>query len=342
MRRLSVIWILAATLGALTTRSPLARAREPVADRARLVYDRSDESYHEVIVEREGRVAQQLPLRDVPVLDGRQEARFADFDGDGRSDLVVLPATPGQRHAIWLVFRFDAKRNRFRSRPECFASTGWRALRSPGRDFRVERLIESSYGGPCVASRDIPAKRSALLVIHRHGEITQVLPAPKGDLLDVHDAADLGTSDDVDFDGHGDLVLGASGADNMWYQIWRFDPARKRFVFSPDLSNLANPTLLPSKHEIDECLNRGAAGDSHMEAHYRFIKGKLEKVWEADQDNTGHEPAATRKGAILYTLKIRQRIDGQMKLVCHALVDIAGSSKKPVKILVGDAASCAR
>jgi hypothetical protein len=72
------------------------------------------------------------------------------------------------------------------------------------------------------------------------------------------------------------------------------------------------------------------------------VDGKLEKVWEADQDQTGHEPAATREGGILYTLRIRRRIGGQMKVVCEALVDVAGSWSKPVKILAGDAASCAR
>jgi hypothetical protein len=106
------------------------------------------------------------------------------------------------------------------------------------------------------------------------------------------------------------------------------------------LSALASPSFDESRKEIESFHNLGYAGASFEASRHRFERGQMVTIWEADQDQTHHEPRSTAPpDAILFTRHVRQRIDGRLDEVCLAIVDVRRN--RVVQVLRGDAAACA-
>lgn len=110
---------------------------------------------------------------------------------------------------------------------------------------------------------------------------------------------------DLNFDGNPDLkILTSSGSGGLCYDCWLYDPARGRFVFNLELTNLGNPDPDPETGQI--C----AAGKNWM-GRYRYLGGKLTLVW-----NKSEEWRA--KGLFEVT---EERVDGEMRVVKEELLE---------------------
>jgi hypothetical protein len=315
-------------------------ARADAQARAHVEQGRNGERAAFVVVD--GPRAQRIALRgSLPVLDPHLEARFADFDGDGRADLVVRPRRP-TRSSVWLVFAFDARLGRFRTKPWVFVSSGRRAFSSPAPDCVIDLLFDQAkeLGGAGTASA--PRGRAGVLAVQRGGEIEQLLAAD--DVATLGEHGEGAAMRDLNFDGHADLLVRVGGADNDWYRAWLFDPSKNRFVDAPAFAELPNVEVDAGRRELVSRLNRGAAGAIFRERRYRSTPtGGLELVREVEQDEDlhGRTPPGVPADALLFTLRARERQGGRMKLVCDALVDVGADRWPIVHIARGDAATCA-
>ncbi|NUP10209.1 MAG: hypothetical protein HOW73_29515 [Polyangiaceae bacterium] len=311
-----------------------------------------DDLYHEVVVSRGGQTLQTLSMSDDV---GAGELRAmellrADFDGDGSDDLIMLPRVlertdePRVRVEGGTVryWHFSADTGRFLATPELFQVRDVRkARRGAEGSMTVELLRSAPAGDEEDASERYP------ILIRRDGKLVQVLQTDESDTDDLgylwFADEELGPGSpwvDANFDGQPDLVLQREHcAGNCYFAFFLFDPSLERFVHHPGLSALASPRFDSVHQEIEELESRGAGGDDHRAARYRFVDGALQKHWESDQETS--LPAAMRPNlpGSLARRVVHQRIGGAMKLTCDAFVDLG--TNRLVRIDTGSEASCA-
>ncbi|WP_345253996.1 XAC2610-related protein [Flaviaesturariibacter amylovorans] len=68
---------------------------------------------------------------------------------------------------------------------------------------------------------------------------------------------------DLNFDGHNDLLLfNNSGAINVWYDCWLWNPASRRYEFSEDLSAASCLSVDPIRRELGSYYRFGACEES--------------------------------------------------------------------------------
>jgi hypothetical protein len=87
---------------------------------------------------------------------------------------------------------------------------------------------------------------------------------------------------DLDFDGYKDLTLRHyTGANNHGDFVWIFDPARRRFVYCPELSDQPNLQIDPERRMVTSYYHL-SAGEGSL-SRYEWIQGKAVLV---RQDST--------------------------------------------------------
>lgn len=250
-------------------------------------------------------------------------AKQIDYDGDGRADLVVYrSASPAESYV--LVWPFDAALGALRDQPDVY----WRSAERPigvsgGRSAGILRHVKDAAG-----------RRTDIVIFGQEG-IRQVIHHEGFALFSGDDwGGDLDPSTDVDFDGAADLVLlrGPCG-EGCRYDFYRFDPARGRFAFAPELSALSAPVIDRERREVREFESRAPGGLLHRAARYRFAAGRLEKIWESEQTD-----ALPRPPEAALTRTVRARVGDEMVIVCHALLDLDANV---LKVLKGSLPGCA-
>ena len=91
---------------------------------------------------------------------------------------------------------------------------------------------------------------------------------------------------DLNFDGYRDIYVltnwGATGNDQGC--IWLYDPANKRFEYSPEFSNLGTFTLDPAHKTIITWANGGMAGAVHSADKYRVESNRPVLMYLERQD----------------------------------------------------------
>jgi hypothetical protein len=89
----------------------------------------------------------------------------------------------------------------------------------------------------------------------------QVLDAPLDGFF-VPAGAEVVDALDMDADGWAELRLldGVGSSGNSSYHVWTFDPARRRFVASPELSAITSPEPVPGRPCVHSRANGGHAG----------------------------------------------------------------------------------
>src|SRR5579884_2957003 len=93
------------------------------------------------------------------------------------------------------------------------------------------------------------------------------------------------THEDFNFDGYPDVAMLVStdrSSDNS-YCIWLYDPATRRFVFSPDLSRLTNPQPDPATQTVTSRKNEGCSGLWFDAETFRWSGGRLQPLKEVSQ-----------------------------------------------------------
>ena len=145
--------------------------------------------------------------------------------------------------------------------------------------------------------------------VSRDGEATPFQILEDIDMEPPYRGARYFRTEDVNFDGYQDIKLlrwwGATG--NAGYAYWLFDPATRRFVFSPELSELSNPTPDPRTREITTHSVEGMAGRIYTDRAYRFDNGALVLV---------REDAQSWVDAGRYFLRtLKERRDGRMETI---------------------------
>ncbi len=139
----------------------------------------------------------------------------------------------------------------------------------------------------------------------------------------------IGTMDtaDYNFDGHGDLALQtASKQGNRSYCIWLFNPKTKRFVFSPQLSQLTNPRpVLATKTIIS--YTKLECGPCYQQESYRWSKWQLVPVRE--ESVRPAELGLQLSGGCGWLRTVRQEKKGKLEFVSRDPVDIFGHVCQP-------------
>jgi len=113
---------------------------------------------------------------------------------------------------------------------------------------------------------------------------------------------------DLDADGYGDLMLGASwgATGNTSYLVWRFDPRARRFVSDSVLSSVFNPEPVRGRPCIHSFSNSSARDDERalycLRAGRWQIDSLEQHVWDREHDVVVHSIHA-RRGDSLVVVK---------------------------------------
>jgi len=129
------------------------------------------------------------------------------------------------------------------------------------------------------------------------------------------------------FDGHGDLALEtAFKQGNAFYCVWLFNPKTGRFVASPELSKLTNPSPDANTHTVISYVKEDCPICYRRES-YRWSKGQLvpvreESVMPAD---LGLQPPL----GCGWLRTLRGKKNGKMVFVSRTQINSAGQECLP-------------
>ena len=175
----------------------------------------------------------------------------------------------------------------------------WLAQRAATRDFRFRVGVVPGDSGT-----DAP-QPVAIEVLSRHsGQRLQVLRDFESDGRYVlgEEAIDVV---DANFDGHPDIAIhGVSGGagPNSMTNVFLYDPVRRRFSFSRELSELTQLWIDPKTKTVHSA-QRGSCC-SHYSEVYRYVRGKLTLVFSKDEYDNGEWVSTwtgrLRKGKMYY------------------------------------------
>jgi hypothetical protein len=134
----------------------------------------------------------------------------------------------------------------------------------------------------------------------------------------------VGTMDtaDYNFDGHYDLALETGFKQgNATYCIWLYNPKTKRFVASPQLSQLINVRPDPKTKTVISSSKGDCVGCSKQET-YRWAKGQLIPVREVTVTQT--EMGVSNGGDCGWLRTVKEEKNGKMVFVGRDQVDSLG------------------
>ncbi|AMR76495.1 XAC2610-related protein [Cupriavidus nantongensis] len=185
----------------------------------------------------------------------------------------------------------------------------WLAQRASTRDFRFRV-------GVVPGDRDTDAPQPvAIEVLSRHsGQRLQVLRDFESDGRYVLGDEAINVVD-ANFDGHPDITIhGMSGGagPNSTTNVFLYDPVRRRFSFSRELSELTQLWIDAKTRTIHTAQRGGCC--SHYSETYRYVQGKLTLVSSVDEYSDGEwvrtATAHRRKGKMYYREE-RRRYKGE-------------------------------
>ncbi|MCO4862866.1 hypothetical protein MKD38_14355 [Cupriavidus sp. WGlv3] len=158
----------------------------------------------------------------------------------------------------------------------------WVAQRATTRDFRFRVGVV-----PGVSDTDEP-QPVAIEVLSRHGghrlQVLRDFQSDGGYVL-REEAIEVV---DANFDGHPDIAIhGMSGGagPNSTTNVFLYDPARRQFGFSRELSELTQLWIDPKTRTVHSA-QRGSCC-SHYSEVYRYVRGKLTLVFSKDEYANG-------------------------------------------------------
>ena len=137
---------------------------------------------------------------------------------------------------------------------------------------------------------------NALQVLHREsGDAEMPLPYHTGILSTI----------DLDADGYRDLLVGKfwGATGNRGYDVWRFDPAARRFVADGELSKLWNPSPIAGRRCVSTSSNSSARDDGMGVYCMHDGKWRLDSLetntWNRDANTVTHEVMARRGDSLV-------------------------------------------
>jgi hypothetical protein len=161
------------------------------------------------------------------------------------------------------------------------------------------------------------------ILVYQNGQQIQFLPVctnapvPRNPPLGVINTADF------NFDGYPDIALEvAFDKDNTSFCIWLFNPNSKRFVLSPQLSQLTNPRPEPGSRSVISYTNQGCQGACHDKQTYVWSKGQL--VLMKDEKVTRMINVDFDGPGCLYVLTLQERKKGRMIVKSRSTVNSLG------------------
>ncbi|RAS05023.1 XAC2610-related protein [Cupriavidus alkaliphilus] len=184
----------------------------------------------------------------------------------------------------------------------------WLAQRAATRDFRFRVGVV-----PGDSDTDAP-QPVAIEVLSRHsGQRLQVLRDFESDGRYVLGDEAINVVD-ANFDGHPDIAIhGMSGGagPNSMTNVFLYDPVRRRFSFSQELSELPQLWIDPKTQTVHSA-QRGSCCSHYSEA-YRYVRGKLTLVFSKNEYDNG-EWVSTSTGRLrngkMYYRETRRRSAG--------------------------------
>lgn len=149
------------------------------------------------------------------------------------------------------------------------------------------------------ASEDGPTEIQSIEV-RSAGKLVQTIHYENDDDAPIDFApGDMVTLQDIECNGYKDLLVrrsvGVHG--DAWYDLYRFDPTRRRFNLYAPFSDLPYVGVDCKTGVIHTYVNSGAAGCMYSSGEYRWIHHKLEPVRIEDQEG-GIGGTFTRKVTI--------------------------------------------
>ncbi len=164
----------------------------------------------------------------------------------------------------------------------------------------------------------------AALLVYRGTQVSQELvtctpqPVPRDGNVGSMASADL------NFDGFGDLLLQVSSKDkNATYCVWIFNPKTKKYVASPELSKLVNPSADPKTKTVNSYVSTGCFGSCYDKQIYKWVQGVLTLVRDESVTQNINAPAGSGAGCA-YVKSVKEMKKGKLTEVSRDTVNAMG------------------
>lgn len=193
---------------------------------------------------------------------------------------VALRSGSGSESPEWLHVDFLA--------PDGEATSGW--LESldviPGRRVNQQQQTHDHRFEVVVSDDDDAGDGylswQGILAVHKKTGMKHILPGSGEGRLGPSER--LLTVVDANFDGHPDIMIGATdggAGPNSSSAFYLFDPATQRFVYHDGLSMLTQVQIDPRRKTISSASRNSCC--SHSSSTYRFIRGELLEIANLDE-----------------------------------------------------------
>jgi len=196
------------------------------------------------------------------------------------------------------------------------AADRWRHAMARGAEYRCVVHPSLTLRLRLVGDTTYPSLDS--IVVLPEGEssdVIQVLHREPGNAempLPYH--ADVLSTFDLDADGHRDLLVGKfwGATGNRGYDVWRFDPAARRFVADSALSKMWNPSPIAGRRCVSTYSNSSARDNGTgvyclHDGRWRLDSAEMNS-WNRDS-NSVTRSIMVRRGDSLVLLKSETRPD---------------------------------
>ena len=192
----------------------------------------------------------------------------------------------------------------------------WRLAMARGAEYRC--VVHQSLTLRLHLLGDTAARSLDSVLVLPEGESTNVLqvlhrdPGEAEMPLPYH--TDVLSTFDLDADGYRDLLVGKfwGATGNRGYDVWRFDPAARRFVADGELSTLWNLRPIAGRRCVSSSSNSSARDDGMGVYCLHDGKWRLDSLetntWNRDSNTVRHEVLA-RRGDTLVVVKTGTRPD---------------------------------
>ncbi|MDQ0142894.1 XAC2610-related protein [Cupriavidus necator] len=175
----------------------------------------------------------------------------------------------------------------------------WVAQRATTRDFRFRVGVVPGDSGT-----DAPQPVAIEVLNRNSGQRLQVLRDFESDARYAQGEKAIEVLD-ANFDGHPDIAIsGMSGGagPNSTTNVFLYDPVRRQFRFSPDLSELTQLWIDKKTRTVHSAQRGGCC--SHYSEVYRYVRGKLTLVFSQNEYANGEWVISTtgrlRNGKMFY------------------------------------------
>ena len=196
------------------------------------------------------------------------------------------------------------------------AAEQWRHAMARGAEYRCVVHPSLTLRLRLVGDTIYPSLDSIVVLPEgESAEVVQVLHRERGEAempLPYH--TDVLSTFDLDADGHRDLLVGKfwGATGNRGYDVWRFDPAARRFVADSALSKMWNPSPIAGRPCVSTSSNSSARDSGRgvyclHDGAWRLDSAET-NTWNRDS-NSVTRSVMVRRGDSLVLLKSETRPD---------------------------------